>query len=278
MATQVAGRQIKDGAINNDKVAAGAGIETSKLAEGADFLQRDGSVVMTGVLDFNNQQAANVPTPLSDGAIANKSYVDGQISSLNSIFKPKPNTRARTTVNINTAAPGTAIFDGVTLISGEYLMVADQAAPAQNGIYRFNGSGSALTRISQMDAWVEIPGATVVVEEGTIYADSFWLCTSNTGGTLNTTAITWQRIPTTSGGLSESNFVDQETVGGTINGVNTAFTLANTPISTASVHLYCNGILMRSGASNDYTISGSSITMLTAPISGDFLCATYRKA
>lgn len=76
--------------------------------------------------------------------------------------------------------------------------------------------------------------------------------------------------------LAPSNFVDKETPTGSINGSNTTFTLANTPTS-GSEHVYLNGILQESGAGNDYTISGATITYLSAPQTGDRLRVSYRK-
>jgi len=58
--TTIAGRQIRDGAISNAKIAAGANIDTSKLADGANFIKKDGTVAMTGNLDINNQKVVNV--------------------------------------------------------------------------------------------------------------------------------------------------------------------------------------------------------------------------
>jgi len=71
-------------------------------------------------------------------------------------------------------------------------------------------------------------------------------------------------------------FVDKETPTGLINSSNTTFTLANTPIA-GSEHVYLNGILQESGAGNDYTISGATITYLTAPVTGSKLIVSYRK-
>lgn len=71
-------------------------------------------------------------------------------------------------------------------------------------------------------------------------------------------------------------FIDKETPTGLINSSNVTYTLANTPI-VGSEHVYLNGLLMESGGGNDYTISGATITMLTAPTTGDRLKATYRK-
>lgn len=55
-ATEIQRRQLADGIIDNNKVAAGAGIATSKLADGSEFIQRDGSLAMTGNLDMGSQR------------------------------------------------------------------------------------------------------------------------------------------------------------------------------------------------------------------------------
>jgi len=68
----------------------------------------------------------------------------------------------------------------------------------------------------------------------------------------------------------------QEEPSGTVNGVNTAFQLAQTPTSAAVVKLYQNGLFLRQGASGDYTISGRNITMATAPETGSTLDANYK--
>jgi hypothetical protein len=80
-----------------------------------------------------------------------------------------------------------------------------------------------------------------------------------------------------SSGSGSTGFVDTEVPGGTLNGVNTIFTLANTPNPGASVALYRNGLLLKQSV--DYTLSGSSVTLQAgAPQSGDTLLASYRVA
>jgi hypothetical protein len=79
--------------------------------------------------------------------------------------------------------------------------------------------------------------------------------------------------------VNASNFVTRETPGGTINGSNTAFTLAFTPIA-GTEQIFLNGLLQEPGAGNDYTISGLNITFLTAPVGGgtpDKIRASYMK-
>jgi hypothetical protein len=71
------------------------------------------------------------------------------------------------------------------------------------------------------------------------------------------------------------DFATREAPTGAINGVNTTFTLANTP-TAGSEEVYLNGILQEPGAGNDYTISGATITYLTAPLTGDRLRVSYR--
>lgn len=79
-----------------------------------------------------------------------------------------------------------------------------------------------------------------------------------------------------SGFIKYTNFVFNEVPAGLVNGVNTAFTIAFTP-QNSSLELSVNGQLLESGAGNDYTITGTSITMLYALSSGDKIRAQYNK-
>jgi hypothetical protein len=70
---------------------------------------------------------------------------------------------------------------------------------------------------------------------------------------------------------NESN---EEGPAGQVNGTNITFTLAHAPVA-GSLKLVLNGLTLHSGAGNDYTISGNTITMLYAPLSGGTLLAWY---
>lgn len=274
--TQVQSRQIADNAITDAKVAGGANIATSKLADGANFVKRDGSVAFTGnqSMGGNKLTSLGTPTPGSSDA-ARILDLELAIANLNSLFDFKGSAKAATTGNITISNPGTAVFDSVTLSNGDRLFVRAQTAQAEQGLYVFNGAASALTRVGDMDSWAEIPGALFAVEEGATFADTIWLCTANQGGTLGTTAVTFQQIPTTAG-LGASNFVDKEVPSGAINGINTTYTLGNTP-TAGTEHVYVNGVLQESGAGNDYIISGATITMLSALATGEKIRVSYRK-
>lgn len=272
--TQISKRQIADGAIDNSKIDAAAAIATSKLTDGANFIKRDGSVAMTGNLDLGNQKIVNVQAPSSPNDVTNKTYVDTAVANAAQAFSMKTPAMAASTANVTISNPGTASFDGVTLATGERILLKNQTAPAENGIYIFATSSTALTRATDMDAWTEVPGAIVIVQEGTTQADTLWIFTANNGGTLGTTAITVVQFTGT--GYTTSNFVDKEVPTGSINGSNVTFTLANTP-TTGSEGVYLNGALQQSGSGNDYTISGAVITMLAAPLTGEKILVSYRK-
>ena len=272
-ATQIVNRQIADGAIDNNKVAAGAAIVSSKLADGANFIKKDGTVAMTGALNMGSQVINAVATPSASTDAANKSYVDTLISNLPSAYKYR-NVRAASTANVTVSNPATSTIDGVTLATGDRVLLKNQTAPAENGIYNFATSSTAMTRASDSDAFNELTGAAVYVNEGTVYADTRFSCTSNDNGTLGTTAVIYTQD--VSNGLVAANFVDKETPSGSINGSNVTFTLANTPVS-GSEHIHLNGMLLDVGAGNDYTITGATITMLTAPLVGEKIRVSYRK-
>lgn len=68
---------------------------------------------------------------------------------------------------------------------------------------------------------------------------------------------------------------EQEEPTGLVNGSNVTYTLSETPHSNACVDVYLNGLILRQGT--DYSLSGSTITMTTAPVSGSDLYAKYIK-
>ena len=78
------------------------------------------------------------------------------------------------------------------------------------------------------------------------------------------------------GSGSVAQFSDAETPSGTIDGVNTAFSLTTAPNPTVSLQLFKNGALQRPGT--DYTLSANTISFASGsmPRTGDSLLAFYR--
>lgn len=67
-------------------------------------------------------------------------------------------------------------------------------------------------------------------------------------------------------------FVD-ETPSGTVNGSNVTFTLSQAPLENDSVEVYVDGL--KKTYTTDYSISSTTITMVTAPVVGQTLRANY---
>jgi hypothetical protein len=84
------------------------------------------------------------------------------------------------------------------------------------------------------------------------------------------------RVNGTAGPCGSAVFVDQEVPSGAVDGSNTLFTLLSAPSPTASLQLFRNGVLQKAGF--DYTLSGSSITFISAatPQPGDTILTYYR--
>jgi len=71
-------------------------------------------------------------------------------------------------------------------------------------------------------------------------------------------------------------FIDAESPLGIVDGSNSSFTLANAPSPAASVALYRNGLLQKTGS--DYTLTNAALQFLAGaiPQPGDTLLASYR--
>jgi len=107
--------------------------------------------------------------------------------------------RSASTANVAALATFTVSNDGVTLVEGDYVLLKDQSAPAENGIYVVGtvGGGTApLTRATFFDDATEVaPGAVVHISEGTANADDFYFLATNETITVGTTSLTFTRNP-----------------------------------------------------------------------------------
>lgn len=70
------------------------------------------------------------------------------------------------------------------------------------------------------------------------------------------------------------HIIDDETPSGTVNGTNQIFTLANVPVPTNSLKVFVNGQRLR--ITEDYTLSGGTITFNTAPPTTSVILCDYR--
>jgi len=141
----------------------------------------DGTRSLSGVLSYSG-----TPSFSNDNDIITKLYVDNIAQGLN----PKDSVKASSTDNLTLS--GEQIVDGISLVVGDRTLVKNQTNVEENGIYVV-ASGS-WTRASDANEWDKIVSAFVFVEEGTVNADTGWVCTADTGGTLGTTGLPWSQF------------------------------------------------------------------------------------
>ena len=147
--------------------------------------------VMNG-LDLQSQKIINLADPSATTDAATKQYVDNVARGLNWKDAVRAATTAAGTL-ASSFANGSAI-DGVTLVTGDRILIKNQAAGAENGIYTVNASG-APTRAVDADTGTELrSGTTVSVSEGTTNGDKAWMITTDGTIVIGTTATTWSQL------------------------------------------------------------------------------------
>lgn len=143
MSVQIRGRQIMDSTVTAAKL------------------------VLSDAFDFTSG-TVSVAAPSSANHAANKSYVDSAIQGVTW----KEAVRVRSTSNISVSSAPAAI-DGVTMASNDRVLLVAQSTGGEDGIYVYNGSGSAMTRATDADPYTELDGAAVFVKEGTSADEGF---------------------------------------------------------------------------------------------------------
>jgi len=141
---------------------------------------------IAGNLNMNTKNITSLATPVNDTDAATKAYVDTVAQGLDT----KASVVAATTANITLS--GTQTIDGIAVTAGQRVLVKNQSAPADNGLYLC--AAGSWTRTTDMTTWAQVPGAYVFVEGGTTQADTGWVCTSDAGGTIGVTAMTWAQF------------------------------------------------------------------------------------
>lgn len=152
----------------------------------------DGSRAFSGDQSMGNNKLTNLAAPTASGDAANKAYVDAAINGLDW----KASVRAASTANVDiaTGLENGDSLDGVTLATGDRVLLKDQSTASQNGIYVVVASGAA-SRSPDADADAEVTaGLAVWVTEGTTNADSGWVLTTNDPITVDTTALSFAQF------------------------------------------------------------------------------------
>lgn len=140
-------------------------------------------------VDLVNQKIVNVADPSAATDGANKQYVDN-VGAGKSWKEP---VRAATTATgtLASAYENGDSVDGVTLATGDRILIKNQSSGAENGIYTVNASG-APTRATDADSSGDLKaGTTVYVAEGTVNGDKEFSLTTDGAIVIGTTATVW---------------------------------------------------------------------------------------
>jgi hypothetical protein len=126
--------------------------------------------------------------PATDLAAATKSYVDANSIGV-SILSP-----VRVATYTTAVLSGLATIDGVTLSSGDRVLIKDQSNPVQNGIYIVGVS--TWTRAADADTWSELRNSFVFVTEGNINAGNGYITAIPSTGTVGSYPINFELFTT----------------------------------------------------------------------------------
>ena len=172
--------------IVNSDIDASAAIASSKLADGANFIKKDGSVAFTADQSHGGFKVTNIGTPTSNSDAATKAYVDSVAQGLS----VKTAVRAATTANITLS--GTQTIDGVALIAGDRILVKNQTTNTQNGVY--DVASGAWSRSSDSDAGTELVNAFYFVQSGTTLQATGWVQSTPGPITPGTTGLVFSQF------------------------------------------------------------------------------------
>lgn len=113
---------------------------------------------------------------------------------------------------------------------------------------------------------------------GAVVSDTFTIVRAQKTSTAQTiTAPNLWRFSNTifTEDMFNGSVVENETPGGTINGVTTVFITASSQKVTGTLKVYKNGIRLKAGGA-DFTETSTGFTMVTAPATGTVLLCDYR--
>lgn len=261
--------QIMAGTITNNEISASAAIATSKLADGAEFLKRDGSVLLTGNLNANSNKVINLAAPSSANDAAR--LVDVQAATAGLQVKQSVRVKsAGADVDLATGLENGDTLDGITLVTGDRVLLTDQTDPVENGIYVVVASGAA-SRAPDADTNAEVTANMFMfVEEGTLHEDTGWVLVTDNPIVVDTDPLVFTQFSSTVASVTNASNV------GTGEGVFKA--LNGTVLEFKSLKQGAAGKVTITNNTNDLTFDIGAGTLVNADISASAAIARSKLA
>ena len=170
--------------------------------------------------------------PSSTSDAATKNYVDNLVAGLRT--RAVARVASTTNVNISTGLENGDTLDGITLVTGNRVLLKDQSTASQNGLYTVVASGAA-SRDTEYDTISELAGQLILVSEGSTHADDLFLCTTDTSATLGSSTISYTQVFPSSGGTVTSV--------GLADAGSSEFTVTNSPVTgSGTINIAVNSI------------------------------------
>jgi len=191
----VTSAKIANDTIVNADINTAAAIDQSKIANLTTDLSNKLALAggtMSGAIAMGTNKITGLGDPTSAQDAATKSYVDTTVQGIDW----KASVRAATTGAVTLASDleNGDTLDGVTLATGDRVLVKDQVTGSQNGIYVVKASG-APDRSADADTGAEVTANfAVFVEQGTVNADSGFTLTNNGAVTIGSTALVFTQF------------------------------------------------------------------------------------
>jgi len=205
---------------------ANASAQRTTLGLGTIATQNANNVALTG------GTITGLGDPSSTSDAATKNYVDTLVAGLRTRVIARVASTAN--VNISSGLENGDTLDGVTLVTGNRVLLKDQSTASQNGLYIVVASGAA-SRDPEFDIISEIAGQLILVSEGSTHADDLFLCTTDTSATLGSSSISYTQVFPSSGGTVTSVAVADSG--------SSEFTVTGSPItSSGTISLAVNSI------------------------------------
>lgn len=173
-----------------------------------------------GNVTLNGQKITNLGTPTLGTDAVNLDYVQSVLQGL----AWKQQVRAATTAagTLASSFANGSTIDGVSLVTGDRILIKNQSSGSENGIYVVAASG-APARAADANTAAEVTQMAMFVMEGTANADTAWVNTTNGTIVLNTTALTFAQIGSTTAYTGGNGI----TVVGTVIALDAPVTIAN---------------------------------------------------